>query len=152
MDIIGTDHPLTSIQRGTLNSLLQLMVPPSPDGLMPSAAEIGFVQWLSEVSPALLPGLVEGLDGVAAWSQEQIGTDLPSNLEDNTLAELRAAQAGFLNHLAREVMACYYQHPAVLSGLGVRSGPPFPDGNDVEPGDLSLLEPVIARGRIYRDV
>jgi len=29
--------------------------------------------------------------------------------------------------------------------------PPYPKGYQVEPGDLSLLNPVIARGKIYRD-
>lgn len=150
--IIGSDHPLTTRQRATLDSLLNLMVPASHDGRMPSAADVGFETWLADVSPELLPDLARGLDDVDAWSRDKLGTALPAQLAEDRLQDLRTGHAGFLDHLAREVMACYYQAPAVLSALGARPGPPFPAGNQVEPGDLSLLEPVIARGKIYRDI
>ena len=38
----------------------------------------------------------------------------------------------------------------VLEGIGVGSGPPFPRGNTLEAGDLSLLDPVIAHSKTYR--
>jgi hypothetical protein len=49
-------------------------------------------------------------------------------------------------------MACYYQDDQVVVALGMEARPPFPKGNVVEPGDLSLLDPVRARKQIYRDV
>ena len=38
----------------------------------------------------------------------------------------------------------------VVALLGEQS-PPFPEGNTVDPGDLTLLDPVKAGGRRYRD-
>lgn len=74
----------------------------------------------------------------------------------------RAQQAELLEHfrsahpmLARscEVVTarCYYRDDRVMRSIGMEARPPFPQGFDVEPGELDLLEPVRQRGKIYRD-
>jgi hypothetical protein len=40
----------------------------------------------------------------------------------------------------------------VLEAIGMEARAPFPKGFEVEPGDLSLLDPVRRRGRVYREV
>ena len=45
--------------------------------------------------------------------------------------------------LLGHVYGCYYQDAGVQEAIGVGAGPPFPRGNTVEPGDLSLLDPVM---------
>jgi len=152
--IIGTDNPLSDLQRRTLDTLLNMMVPASADGRMPSARETGFIAWLTDISPKVLPEIVEGLDEVDRIAQSTYDASmdvLSADDREAIIAELRKGQGRFLVRLTSEVISCYYQHPRVLEGLGLNAGPPFPAGNRVEPGDLSLLEPVIARGRIYRD-
>ena len=57
-----------------------------------------------------------------------------------------------LQQLILETVTCYYQQDRVLEGLGMEARPPYPKGYQVEQGDLSLLNPVIARGKIYREV
>jgi hypothetical protein len=57
-----------------------------------------------------------------------------------------------LQQLALATVTCYYQQDRVLEGLGMEARPPYPKGYQVPQGDLSLLDPVIARGRIYRDL
>ena len=49
-------------------------------------------------------------------------------------------------------MACYYQDDKVMIALGMEARPPFPKGNEVVSGDLSLLDPVREKKQIYRDV
>jgi len=44
----------------------------------------------------------------------------------------------------------YYQDARIVRSLGMEPRPPFPEGNKVGPSDWSLLEPVKARGVIYR--
>jgi hypothetical protein len=39
-----------------------------------------------------------------------------------------------------------------MRSLGMEPRPPWPKGFDVPQGDWFLLEPVCARGKIYRDV
>ena len=53
--------------------------------------------------------------------------------------------------LAQQTVTCYYQNDRVLEAIGVGARPPFPEGYQVPSGDLSLLEPVRGRGRIYRE-
>jgi hypothetical protein len=51
------------------------------------------------------------------------------------------------------VYSAYYQHPRVLSGLGLEPRPPHPKGYALEQPDLdALLAPVRARAKLYRDV
>ena len=38
---------------------------------------------------------------------------------------------------------CYYQDDRVRSKIGVVTGAVFPQGNQIIPGDLALLDPVI---------
>jgi hypothetical protein len=68
------------------------------------------------------------------------------------LDQMRTRDPGTLQQLALDIVTCYYQQDRVLEGLGMEARPPFPTGYQVEQGDLSLLKPVIARGKIYRDV
>ena len=49
------------------------------------------------------------------------------------------------------VSRCYYRDDRVMRSIGMELRPPFPRGFDVAPGDWSLLDPVRARGRIWRD-
>ena len=47
--------------------------------------------------------------------------------------------------------AAYYQHGSVVSALGLEPRAPFPGGYEVEPDDLTLLDPVRQRPKLYRD-
>jgi hypothetical protein len=67
------------------------------------------------------------------------------------LRELEVSEPGFVPGLVFQTYATYYQHPRVLEALGVDPRPPHPKGYDLEPGDLSALERVRARGRLYRE-
>ena len=50
------------------------------------------------------------------------------------------------------IAQCYYRDDRVMRAIGMEPRAPFPKGYDVEQGDWSLLDPVRARGKIYRDV
>jgi hypothetical protein len=53
--------------------------------------------------------------------------------------------------LAEVTVRCYYRDDRVMRSLGMEPRPPFPKGFEVESGDWSLLDPVRARSKIYRD-
>jgi hypothetical protein len=55
----------------------------------------------------------------------------------------------FMTLLPR-VYDCYYQDDRVRRNIGVVTGAPFPQGNEVMPGDLSLLDPVIENSDRHR--
>jgi len=146
---------LTAVQRAILDAVLNLIVPPSADGRMPGAAEVGVPAYLLAEAADALPALREELDELERRARARCARGfaaLEQGERRSLVEELRARQPAFLSRLAMETLACYYQHDRVLAGLGMEARPPYPKGYQVVQGDLSLLEPVRARGKIYRDV
>ena len=67
------------------------------------------------------------------------------------LEELSVGQPAFLPGLLFQTYSHYYRHPRVQVALGLEGRPPYPQGYELEVGDLSLIDPVRARASIYRD-
>ena len=158
-DIIGTDGPISAAQRATMDAVLNMIVPASEDGRMPSAIEVGVLDHLRESAAGdptgdLIGKLREELDHLDAQSHEQFGAafaDLAVDARQTLVDQVRAIDPRFLHGLAIETVTCYYQDDRVLEALGMEARPPFPLGYEVLSGDLSLLEPVIQGGKRYRD-
>jgi len=153
-DSVDFVQPLTSGQRVILDIVLNLIVPPSADGRMPGAAEVGVPAYLFAEAPDALPLLCQELEELERRSHERFTrgfAELKEHERKSLVEEMRAREPSFMNRLSMETLACYYQHDRVLEGLGMEARPPYPKGYQVVPGDLSLLEPVRARGKIYRD-
>jgi len=53
--------------------------------------------------------------------------------------------------LGRVILQCYYRDDRVVRSLGLEPRPPFPRGHVLEQGDWSLLDPVRARAKMWRD-
>ena len=79
------------------------------------------------------------------------------------LAPLQDAQRRALRRVAALMIPASEQHDVpgaddeaifadIQRSLGMEPRPPFRKGFEVEQGEWSLLEPVRARGRIYREV
>ena len=153
-DVADSGRALTSAQRATLDIVLNLIVPPSADGRMPGAAEVGVPAYLFAEAPDALPALCRELEELERRSRERFArefAELEERERKSLIAEMRAREPSFMSRLSMETLACYYQHDRVLEGLGMEARPPYPKGYQVVQGDLSLLEPVRARGKIYRD-
>lgn len=63
------------------------------------------------------------------------------------LAKGRAA----ITTLGRVILQCYYRDDRVVRSLGLEPRAPFPKGHAIEQGDWSLLDPVRARPKMWRD-
>ena len=70
-------------------------------------------------------------------------------LGDRERTELVAPQ-GFSYALVPHAYIGYYQQDQVLEAIGIEPRPPHPKGYTVPENDLTLLEPVKARGKHYR--
>ena len=57
-----------------------------------------------------------------------------------------------LIYLERIILQCYYRDDRVMRSLGLEVRPPYPKGFEVEQGDWSLLDPVRARPKLYREI
>jgi hypothetical protein len=70
------------------------------------------------------------------------------------IAALRASEQAepmFLSTLLTLACVGYYSAEPVVAALKGSARPPHPLGYDLEPDDLSLLDAVRARGRLYRE-
>lgn len=143
-----TNHELQS----TLAMVLNQIIPPSSDGRMPGAADVDFPAFAEDRGS--LPWIREGLEKIMAESQMRFQRGL-AELNDSEAVELMEIVArtmrDFFNRLSHMVIQCYYKNDRVLAAIGVELRAPFPKGYSVEEGDLTLLEEVFNRGKIYRD-
>jgi len=145
---------LSPVQRAALEGVLDLIVPPSADGRMPGATEVGVPAYLLAHCADALPILRNELDQLDAQAQAVCGQPFAALVAGDRQAlvdALRAQHSGFMSRLALETVTCYYQHDRVLDALGMEVRSPAPLGFKVISGDLMLLAPVRKRGKMYRD-
>ena len=143
--LIASDSALTTAQREVLNALLDTIIPPGGDREMPSASDVDFLRYVESNAADFVPELGAIL---GQFDAEFVRCPLMVRYE-RVKAFSEAAPESF-DRLLSEVYACYYQDARVLEAIGVGVGPPFPRGNTVEPGDLSLLDPVSKNKTTWR--
>lgn len=131
-----------------IKAVLDTLIPADPGAGMPGAGSLGLEEEVlreASVAQTLLDAGLEAagdVDFVAGTAAQRIAR----------LQDVEAAHPGFINLLFVPTCGAYYRHPDALVGLGLEPRPPHPIGYEVEPGDLSTLERVRQRGKIYREV
>jgi len=134
-----------------VNSLLNLVIPPSVDGNLPGAGTLGLAPAVIAALRAdkLLGPLVEvGAEAVRAAALSEHPEGLPAMTPQGGTELLKAqlpAHPVLIMGILRHLCPAYYQRPQVLEAIGDQPRPPFPDGYDVEPTDAELLESLRAR-------
>ena len=119
---------------------------------MPGAADVGFFDYLD--SNKQMPWLKEGLQKIVVESHNKYGKEfsvLNGSEQTQLIDDLKRNFLQFFNRLTNQIIQCYYQNDDVLKAIGIKTRPPFPNGHLLEEGDLTLLEAVYLRGKIYRD-
>lgn len=143
-------------QRRALAAVLDALVPPSADGRLPGAGEIGLAREIEEKLGAMCAFTARGLDALDALGLERSGAPFASHSASERAELLNrhaASDPGFLPGLVFQVYCAYYQHPRVIAALGLEPRPPHPKGYALEQPDLdALLAPVRARAKLYRDL
>lgn len=141
----------------TLACVLDLLIPPSGDGRLPGAGEIGISAHIDAVARrepglrAVVAAGVGALEDLAISRGASSFAALTSEARIAALHDLAAAQPGFVPSLIFHTYAGYYQEGRVLEGLGLDPRPPFPTGHELEPFDATLLDAVRRRAKLYRD-
>ena len=137
-DLITTEHALSEDQQVLLAALLDTLVPASGDGRMPSAADVDFGTYLRTQAEDFVTDLRTML---SLFDPSFATLALPDRCE--RLAEFSTQHPALFRGLLTRAYDCYYQDDRVRRQIGVVTGAPFPQGNEVTAGDLSLLDPVI---------
>jgi hypothetical protein len=133
-NLIGTDDPFDAAHKQALQEILAFMIPATAD--RPGADDALIMSDVLQTARSSAALIIKALDVYAS-------TDL------ETLSKTRTAE---VNNLVSVVVQCYYRDDRVMASLAMAPRAPHPIGFEVPQGDWTLLEPVRARGRHYRDV
>jgi hypothetical protein len=150
------DRPtLDAAQLATLAAVLDTLVPPSPARGLRGAGELGLAAAVAEElssTPGLGELIAAGLARIEASAGSAAGfADLDAAARARLLDEDATGDPAFVRLLVAPTYVHYYEQPSVLTALGLEARPPHPLGHALEPGDLSLLDPVRRRPKLYRD-
>jgi hypothetical protein len=146
---------LSEQQRELLAAVIDRIIPPSDS--VPSTAEVGVTEHVEGISGIFPPSrsvLANGLKAVEATSSSNYSkrfVALSDGEKSSVLRDVEPRHKQFFDTLVRETYSGYYSHPTVLRAKGLPLSAPQPIGYEVEPFDMSLLEPVRNRGKAYRD-
>ena len=136
----------------TLASVLDEIIPASDDGRFPGAGQIGLARYIDEAlqkTPALRSMIAQGLADLDDLARSRNASSFAALSREDKLQLLNAW--GFVLPLTLHAYIGYYQHPRVVEALGLEPRPPHPKGYHMEPNDLSLLDAVRRRPRLYRE-
>ncbi|MCY4094375.1 MAG: gluconate 2-dehydrogenase subunit 3 family protein [Gammaproteobacteria bacterium] len=150
---ITSDSPLTAVQRAIFDVVLDQIIPEDPARKKPSAADVGVFEYILVRNPESFDEIGRQLDELAAQatsSHQKEYTELTRELQDDTLNRLHEQDSRFLLILSLQAVECYYLDSRVMAAIGLPARAPYPEGFTVHRGDLSLLDPVRERGRIWR--
>jgi hypothetical protein len=104
-----------------------------------------------KATPEAVTCIIKYLDDLAKLKHSSI---LEMNTEDilKMYDEAKKLKPRIAIHFIKRIVVDYYSHEDVLNAIGKKENPPFPSGNYVLEGDLSLLEEVFNKGPIFRNI
>ena len=140
-----------------LSLVLDELIPPRPEGLLPGAGTLGVgavVEHAAAGTPELGQLLAHGLaalEDLARRSGAAGFAALSPNARTAALRDIERAEPMFISTLLTLACVGYYSAEPVVAALKGSARPPHPSGYQLEPDDQSLLDPVRARGKLYRE-
>jgi len=149
--MLASDHPLTIDQRHTLRRLAGLMIPESTEYAVPGADDDVIFQDILGAARSNTEAVKQALDMLDALGEGHF-VELDAAIQGEVCERFRSSGSPLVGVVVALVTQCYYRDDRVMRSLGMEPRPPFPLGFEVEDGDWSLLDPVRARPKMYRDV
>jgi hypothetical protein len=126
--------------------------------MIPASAEFGVP---GADDAVILADIVKSLGRDLRDVRQAIGTlqalaggafaDQDASRREAAAASFRARGGAEVAALSRVILQCYYRDDRVVHSLGLEPRAPFPKGHTLEQGDWSLLDPVRARPKMWRD-
>ncbi len=146
---------LSAEQRSLLNAIFDRLIP--AQGHMPGAGQAGVAEHLDAIaggSARLARLFAAGLRSIesAAATRGSSFAEMTGDQQDEILRSVESNKSAFFETLLMHTYNGYYSNPQVVEALGLEPRPPQPRGHNVEFGDFSSLETVVARGQAYREV
>ena len=139
-------------EQRVLASVLDEIIPPSADGRLPGAGQLGLAGYVAEAlqkTPALASMVAQGLSDLDSLARGRNAPDFTALSRADKLHLLN--EWGFVLPLTIHVYTGYYQHAQVVEALGLEARPPHPKGYEMEPNDLTILDTVRRRPKLFRE-
>jgi hypothetical protein len=140
-----TEMGLSPQESRDLRRVAGLMVPASAEYKVPGADD---PKIFADIEASIGRDLAEIRKAMAALA----GIADMDDAKAMAAAETFRAKGGApVSAVERCVLQCYYRDDRVVISLGLEARAPFPLGYRLEQGDWSLLDPVRARPKMWRD-
>ena len=142
-------------QRTLLNAVLDLIVPAS--GNLPGGGELRVaehVEGVAGLSQRKRRLFSEGLKSIEVTSVQGHSSEFAELSDEDKVGVLRQVESqhpDFFSALVNQTYAGYYTNPKALRAKGLSLRPPQPQGYELDEFDMSLLDNVRKRGKVYRD-
>jgi hypothetical protein len=145
-----TPSELTDAERRALRCVAANMIPTSAEYGVPGADDDTiFADIVASLDRETGP-VREALERLDQICGHPFAEAAPKHQCD-VLEQFRRDNPVLTAALVAATVRCYYRDDRVMRSLGMEPRPPFPKGFDVAQGDWSLLDPVRARGKLFRD-
>lgn len=142
---------LTPDERRSLRCLVGMVIPASQTYQVPGADDDRIFRDIETSLGRDADGVRAALARLDALGKGVFG-DLTPAARDAAVKAFREQSPALATVIEEVTVRCYYRDDRVMQSIGMEPRPPFPKGFEVEPGDLSLLDPVRARPPIWREV
>jgi hypothetical protein len=141
---------LSPAESRDLRCIAGMMIPASAEYGVPGADDLIIFADIIKSLGRDLPHVREAL-GACRELGGGAFADLDPARREAVAASFRECGGAAGATLSRVILQCYYRDDRVVRSLGLEPRPPFPKGNTLEQGDWSLLDPVRARPKMWRD-
>jgi hypothetical protein len=141
---------LTPAESRDLRCIAGMMIPASAEFDVPGADDATIFADITATLGRDLGHVREALGGLTALAGGAFAS-LDAARRQQVVAAFRERGGTAVATLSRVILQCYYRDDRVVRSLGLEPRAPFPKGHTLEQGDWSLLDPVRARAKMWRD-
>lgn len=142
---------LSPAQRRALRAVAALIIPSDATLGMPGADDARIFADLEGALGRDAPAVQQALTRLDALAQG-VFADAPAAQQEEAAGRLREGEPALAAVLEAVTAQAYYRDDRVMQAIGMEVRAPFPKGFELQAGDLSLLDPVRARPKVYREV
>ena len=141
---------LSSAETRDLRCIAGMMIPASTEFGVPGADDAIIFADIVKSLGRDLRDVQAALGDIAALAGGTFA-ELDASRREAVAESFRARGGTKVATLSRVILQCYYRDDRVVRSLGLEPRAPFPKGHTLEQGDWSLLDPVRARPKMWRD-
>ena len=136
-----------------LKNILEIIIPKDDINSMPSAADVNIIEFIKRNDKKLMTKLISFVREINLICQKKFNkkfSNIGFQKKIDILEEYKNNFQNDYNQIIRLILYCYYSDKDVLGKLNLKNDPPFPDGNKIRKGDLTLLKQVLDKKISFR--